>query len=157
MDEKQEFEALNPAIKEVTIGIRKLRKIKIYPLSMADQLTFSGTVIGSLVDMFSQRELPTITFASLIHKIISEKLGSLLVLITDDGEKLLSELTNEQAFQIAEIVYSVNYGTLEEKAGPFVEKLRKLFLPQQLSPQSSEAILSSDLKISSEDPSGKEA
>lgn len=156
MDENQEFAALNPAIKEVVVGTRKLRKIKIYPLSMADQLKFSGTIIGALVAMFQERERPTIEFAGMIHGLISANLGGLLALVTDDGEELLSEITNEQAFGIAEIIYDVNFGVLEDKAGPFVEKLKKLFLPQQLSQPSSADTPNTDLKISSEKGSEKE-
>lgn len=153
MDENQEFAALNPAIKEATIGIRKLRKIKIYPLSMADQIEFTGLVISSVVTIFETVKggVENIAFAHHLYTLIKENIGKLLVYITDEGEALLKELSNEQALAIAEIVYEVNYGIMEKKAVPFVERLRKAFLPEQSLPQSSAGSPNTDTRTSSGD------
>ena len=47
---------LNPQIREVTIGVRSLRKIKIYPMSMADQTRFIKLVEEVLNTYFAQLE-----------------------------------------------------------------------------------------------------
>jgi hypothetical protein len=156
MDAEKELAALNPAIKEVSVGTRSLRKIKIYPLSMSDQLEFTGIIAGNVVVAFENKDASNITFAVLIHKMVQDNIGKLLAYITDEGEPLLKELTNEQSLAIAEIVYEVNYGIMEKKAAPFVEKLRKLFQPEQLSPQSSAASLNTDTRTSSGDLFEKE-
>lgn len=112
---------LNPQIANVEIGVRNLRKIKIYPLSVGDQLSLSDLVVEALntyneiagdkkksdIEVFSE----IVNFAI---NLIKENLDQILDKITDQEEdiKLLDEITNDQAFEIGKVIYEVNFANL---------------------------------------------
>ena len=49
--ETQDMQNLNPQITDVEIGVRTLRKIKLYPLSVGDQMKMTA-MIASTVSTF---------------------------------------------------------------------------------------------------------
>lgn len=147
---KDDMNRLNPLIREATIGVRELRSIKLYPLSMADQLALSAILVKTIQEMYSKREEDNIVFAEAVQKAISENIGKILAFVTDEGEGLLKEISNEQALEIAEMIYDMNYGILEKKVKSLIEKIRKTFQSPTSLPQSSENIVNTDLKTSSE-------
>ena len=147
---------LNPLIKEVTIGVRALRSIKLYPLSMADQLSLSAILVKTIQEMYGKMTEDNIVFAEAIQKAISENIGKVLAFATDEGESLLKEISNEQALEIAEMIYDMNYGILEKKVKSLIEKIRKTFQSPTSLPQSSENTVNTDLKTSSEEIIEKE-
>ncbi len=140
---------LNPQVIEVTVGTRKLRTIKLYPLSMADQLQLTSTVVSSIQILFERKEENNLIFAETIRTSISENLGKILAFVTDEGESLMKEISNIQAVDIAEAIYSMNYEALEKKVKSLIEKIRKAFLLPKSQPPSSEDILNIDSNISS--------
>jgi mannitol-1-phosphate/altronate dehydrogenase len=139
---------LNPLISKVTIGTREMREIKIYPLSLADQLELSQIFVKTIQEIVSEGAENNFQFADAVRKAITENIGKVLSLITEEGEKLLKEITNPQALEIAEIVYDSNYGILEKKVKSLVEKIRQTFHLEASSPVSSDNIPSTDLKTS---------
>ena len=151
-----EMNQLNPQIQEVAIGTRKIRTVKIYPLSMADQLALTSTVVDSIQKLFEKREESNFLFAGEIRSAISDNLGKILSFVTDEGETLLNEISNVQAVEIAELIYSMNYETLEKKVRTLIEKIRKAFLLPKLQQPSSEDTLNTDLNTSSEEDTKKE-
>lgn len=154
---EEDINRLNPLIATVIIGVRKLREIKIYPLSMAGQLELSSIFVKTIQEIISSEEINNnFLFAEAIRKAINDNIGKVLTLITDEGEALLSDITNVQAVSIAELVYAMNYGVLEKKVRSLVEKIRTTFLSQPLSPASSETTLNTDSKTSLEEATKKE-
>lgn len=147
----EELNVLNPQIVEIVIGIRKLRKIKIYPLSMADQLQLTSLVVVALQKLFNQREENNFIFAELIKDMVTNNLGKIMSYITDEGEEILKDISNSQAMDIAECIFDMNYGVLEKKTKGFLEKIKKVFLLPKLPPTSSEDTPSIDLNISTEE------
>lgn len=148
--DNDDLNRLNPLIREVVVGTRKLRMIKVYPLSMSDQLELSAIFVKTIQSVVSTDTTNNFVFADTIRKAISENIGKVLSLITEEGESLLKEVSNVQAMEIGEIVYDMNYGILEKKVKSLAEKVRKTFLLQTSSPPSSENILNTELKTSSE-------
>lgn len=147
----EELKTLNPQIIEVIIGIRELKKIKIYPLSMADQLQLTSLVVDTLQKLFNQREENNFVFAELVKNMVTDNLGKIITYVTDDGEELLKDITNIQAMEIAEYIFDMNYGVLEKKAKGLLEKIKKVFLLPKQPPTSSEDTPSTDLSISTEE------
>ena len=147
---------LNPLINKVTIGTREMREIKIYPLSLADQLELSQIFVKTIQEIVSEGAENNFQFADAVRKAITENIGKVLSLITEEGEKLLKEITNPQALEIAEIVYDNNYGILEKKVKSLVEKIRQTFHLEASSLVSSDNTLSTDLKTSSNEDLKKE-
>jgi hypothetical protein len=147
---------LNPQIVEVTVGTRKLRTIKLYPLSMADQLQLTSAVVTSIQVLFERKEENNLIFAETIQSTISTNLGKILSFVTEDGESLMNEVSNVQAVEIAEAIYSMNYEVLEKKVRGLIEKIRKAFLLPKSQPLSSEDTPNIDSNISSEEGIEKE-
>ncbi len=146
---------LNPQIIEMTVGTRQLKSIKIYPLSMADQLQLTSTIVESVQILFEKREENNLIFAETIRSTISANLGKILSFVTDEGESLMKEISNVQAVEIAEAIYSMNYEVLEKKVQVLIEKIRKVFLSPKSQPPSSEDTLNTESIISTEEDTEK--
>jgi len=136
MSENSELQKLNPQITEIEIGIRELRKVKVYPLSMADQLKLTDTITKAIAEQAHMlgQDIAVIAF---IVKIIQENLGTVLSMATDeDGNAMLSEISNLQAAAIAGTVYETNYGIVVKNFNGLFGKLKALFLSERLLPLS---------------------
>ena len=78
---------LNPNIASVEIGIRSIRKIKIYPLSIADQLEFTDLITDTLQTFFKEKsgfegEESDMQFVNFMLTVIKENLGKILEMVT---------------------------------------------------------------------------
>ena len=103
---------LNPQIVEIDIGIRELRKITLYPLSMADQFKMTDTVVQAIQQFASvgSEELSDEAIVEKMVSLIEENIDRILKLIIDPEESVgMTDLTNDQFTDICEIVYTVNY------------------------------------------------
>lgn len=151
-----ELKMLNPQIVEVTIGIRVLRQIKLYPLSMADQLTLTSLIVETIQKLFAEKEGSNIEFANTLRLLISDNLGKIMTYVTDEGEVLLKDISNSQACDIAEQIYEVNYEILEKKVMSLLNRVKKGFLLPKSQQPSSEDTPSTDSNISIEEGIEKE-
>jgi hypothetical protein len=138
ISKEKRMTSINPQITTISVGTRSLRDITIYPLSLADQgkLTkiLSGvfqSVMGALSAMGDESEeledlkgtdkitetiesvakqLSNINIVETIVGLIQENLEIVLGLMVDPHEKItMEELTNEQFYNLVEIIYEVNY------------------------------------------------
>jgi len=114
MPEKKHEKRINPQIKSVEIGILKLRKIKIYPLSMADQLSLTELINKTVKSFFESgagSEDENLVIVSFIVKTIQDNIGRILGFISPDEkpEVIMKEITNQQLSEIVRIVYQDNY------------------------------------------------
>ena len=105
----------NPKIARIEIGARNLRTITVYPLSLGDQMKLPDTLNEGLPGYVGLADRPDIAVVSFAIEFIKKNIGQLLSLITDDGEKLLDEMTNDQAVDLAELVYSMNFERVAKK------------------------------------------
>jgi hypothetical protein len=113
MPELQDVQTLNPQVREVTIGKKYLRKIQMFPLSAGDQLKFNDFLaeIGVLfLQVDTTKQLSAAFFSVLLEK-IKEKIGVFCFMLFE-VEDIINEITNDQAVEIAKIVYEVNYAGL---------------------------------------------
>ena len=131
----EEQSTLNPQITDVEIGVRNLRKITIYPLSMGDQLKMTDLIIDAVtkqVEIAGNADLSV----KFIVKIIHENIGKILAMVSDEKESVMNELSNLQATVIAGIIFDVNYGGLVSKNFKSLsEKVMGLFQSERPSPQ----------------------
>ena len=148
---------INPTIQNVTIGKRKLREIEILPLSMADQLEFIESIAGTVSDFFALKDSENIKFVLLIKKALSENLGKVLKLITDEPvDSVMKDITNPQTVILFEVVYAMNFEIFEKKGTGLLKKAMTILGRQASLPQSSDTIQDLDLKTSSENLGEKE-
>jgi len=120
---------MNPQIRTVNIGVRELRPIKIYPLSMADQTKMVDLIKGVLLRVFERQEesdANDMQLAELVIKEIQENLPVLLKYIVDE-EVPLEDLTNFQFTEIVGHVYKDNFEDAGKNVKNLVEKMKKVF------------------------------
>ena len=148
---------LNPQVKEVIIGIKKFREIKIYPLSLADQTKLTSLIATVFVKLIASKDSSNVEFIQEVRTVLEENICEILSIVTEeDGRELAKEITNEQIADIIEILYDVNYGVLEKKVKGLIEKIRKQFLPKRSLPTFSENTPNIDLKTSLDEVFEKE-
>ena len=124
---------LNPQIVTVEVGIKSLREVTIYPLSLADQAKTArilATVFQKVMQKLASygdeddleedsnkddiisvaKQLSDVAILEFVISAIQENLETILKLVVDEGEVIsIDELTNEQFYELAEIIYVVNY------------------------------------------------
>ena len=142
--------SINPQITTVEIGIKSLREVTIYPLSLADQAKLARTlskvfqsVMVALSNLKEEPEgavdsgepagtievitaqLSNVDIAEAIVDIIQENFESILKLIVDDNEKIsMEEITNEQFYSLVELVYEVNYESTSKNFMALVKRAK---------------------------------
>jgi hypothetical protein len=122
------FDALNPQAVDTQIGVRSLRTIKVYPLSMADQLRTTDLIAKAMEGFVVRGEEGDAAFVGYILELIKGNLAEILSMATDeDGGELLKEITNPQAVRIAEHIFDMNYGSIVKNVQSLVEKTKSLF------------------------------
>jgi hypothetical protein len=143
---------LNPDIRTMEIGVRELEEITIYPLSMADQLEVTDIITKALREFFDQggADISEYDFASYVVDLIKGNLATILEMIVDEGASKLKDITNNQAVEIAETVYEVNFGSLVKKVKSLLEKVNEQFPSGRPLPTFSGSTEDTDLKTSTE-------
>ena len=152
-----DLQNLNPCIADAVIGIRNMRTITLYPLSMADQIAFTDLITEALQSFTQKGDMEDIAFVSFLVNLIKDNLDRLLKLVaSDESGDLLSEITNSQAVAIAEIILDVNYGDAIKNAKSLIVKAQSLFQSVRPSQPSLSDTVATVLKTSSEELTEKE-
>jgi len=156
--ENNDLEILNPDVKEVVIGVRKLRKIKIYPLSVIDQFKVTDLFTEALGLFLANKGSDDMQFVALFIAILKTNLSKILNFVIDedeDAEKLLSEITNNQLSLIASTLYEMNYEVISKNVSSLLKKLPQTTQKEsplvRPFPQSVES-MDTNLTTSSENP-----
>ena len=148
---------LNPQVAETEIGIRNLRTIKIYPLSMADQLKLTDVITKGLQEFVEEGNDEDMAVVSAIVQLIKDNLADILTMVSDEeGTEILKDLTNPQALGIAELIFDMNFGSLGKNAQSLAGKIRNLFPSARQSPPLSSVVEDTVLKTSTESPTETE-
>ena len=118
---------MNPDITTVEVGIRKLREITIYPLSVASQLE-ATEIIASVMNTVAgfeglEDEEVVTTFVSLLRT----NLEKILKLILDESEEIdFNELTNPQLENIVNVIFDKNYKDVVKNSKDLIGKIKPL-------------------------------
>ena len=153
---ENEQKKINPQITEIEIGIREMRKIKIYPLSMSDQLKLTGLISTAVAAQVAKEEgMENVALVAFIVELVKENLGRILTMVTGEDDKLLEEVSNLQAAAISEVVYEMNYGIVVKNFKSLFEKVMTLFPSERPLPQFA-SDTDTELTTSTENPSETE-
>ena len=175
---------LNPQINTVEVGVRSVREVTVYPLSLNDQFKVSRILTKAFQEISERLQAPLIEeseepsgmaegvsggvasvveqlsdmdIVGLVAETIQINLTTILDLVTTPEEKIgMDELTNNQFYALAELIYEVNY---EESAKNFLnlfKKAARLSHSKRSSPESVTITPATDSKTVSEKPSSKE-
>ena len=124
---------LNPQITDVDVGVRDLRTVKIYPLSLKDEKLFADIFQEALQKYFASGvdegdEEQVSKFVGEILKLIEENFIKILGLVTDEnGQELFDSMTNMQASQVVMVIYRTNFEDPLKNAESLLNKVKTLF------------------------------
>ncbi len=103
---------LNPQITTVEIGVRSLKEVTIYPLSMSDQFDASDLITAAVNTFISLTEKEDATDIDIIKgsiEVIQTNLKVILDMVTGDDKISMDDLTNDQFSELVTIIFEVNY------------------------------------------------
>lgn len=137
----EKIEKLNPKVKEIEIGIRNFRKIKVYPLSAYDQLKLASFFSDAVAKFLEIAETSNLQIIEFVRNVLETNIEEILKMVTDYDEDMLKEIDNEQLLSIVDVVYETNFASVMEKNESKVMTLIKNRLSStKLSPILSEPI-----------------
>jgi hypothetical protein len=147
---------LNPQIHVFTLGIRELREITIYPLSVADQFKLSD-IIADAADKLAKKQVNVNTmknkdFVKLFMELFKENANKIIKLVTDEDigkGDYLEELTNTQLVELGDLIYVMNYESAAKNFMRLLDRAKSLFLSRKSSQESADN-MDTDLMIASE-------
>jgi hypothetical protein len=123
---------LNPDIKEINIGIKEVHPIKIYPLSIQDQFDITNRLVDVISQFGDQTNFESNEDAlKFLQEIITDNLSVILEYVTtEDDRPTFRDLTNNQCYEIAEVIFQVNYEAFVKNSQNLIERVMEL-LPKQ--------------------------
>lgn len=160
---------INPQVMNMKIGIRDLRKINVYPLSVADQLEMTDMITEAIGAFFAldaegkMEEGPPMEFVVFVFNLIKENIGEIITKVTgeEDSDAVLADMSNNQLAELVEIVYKENFegpfGRLVDLFQKESEDLMTSSILEKLQPQSAGSTEDTDSKTSSKEVTGKVA
>lgn len=143
---------LNPQITITEIGIRTLREITIFPLSLADQTKTARILAKAFQEVMEKlssfggeedtleeesltsmaKQLSDIDVMEFIASAIQDNLEIVLKLVVDPHEEIsMEELTNEQFYKLVEIIYEVNYEATSKNFVALLKRVRGIAPPEK--------------------------
>lgn len=139
---------LNPRCKPIEIGVRTLRTITIFPMSMADEFKFTSTLTAAFQE-FSAIEkeesekleniLPEDTLSPravvFIIQSIEKNLMEILKMVCEEPVTM-EDITNEQFAELCEVIYDMSFAGAVGKFQSLWNKIKSIFPQTKPSPNS---------------------
>ncbi len=113
----QDNRTINPDAVKVQVGVRTLREITIYPLSISDQLRLTDK-FTEVIQEFGKFDRETMTNEDAVNffkDFLSKNLPEFMEFVVNPEEQAvptLDEVTNKQLGVIADTVFRINYEDL---------------------------------------------
>jgi len=139
---------MNPKIRKVEVGVRTLQTVKIYPLSFRDQEELTTIIFDVLAEIFKEEEavssesleqadtpVSNMELIKRVLKAITENMATILEYVTDpdikiDGKDIIGVLSNDQMFEIADIIFEVNYADFLKNFKALATKAGEIWKPK---------------------------
>lgn len=113
---------VNPRIRELEVGIKEIRTIKIYPLSIADQEQFTDTIVSLFNEFFVEQgedgktkmeKMDNVEIIKTIFGEIKKHIRTLIKMTTnEDPNQMLNEMDTHQLSELVDIFWESNYAFL---------------------------------------------
>ena len=115
---------LNPSIRELEIGVEELVTIKVYPLSLGNQLKLTDLIKNLINEYLIRRQefsgMTDAQFISDVLQIIEDNIKEVLkFIVKEDPEEVVNQITNIQTLELVKIVYMVNFEPLKNVTSLF--------------------------------------
>lgn len=131
---------MNPQISTVEVGIKSLREVFIYPLSVSDQFQLTDVITGVIQEVAGLEDDggDDMIVISIAINAIKTNLAKILEFVLDANETIsYDELTNTQLMEIVDIIFETNYEGLIKNLKRLQEKARILWSSAPSLPKSS--------------------
>ena len=118
---------LNPSITDTMIGIRELKKITIYPLSLADEFKMTELIATVVSEVASAQEGEDGVLLLKIITAVKNNIKELLQYVLEMGtpvDEILHDITNDQVMDIATIIFEVNYANSIKNFKDLIKKAK---------------------------------
>jgi len=119
---------LNPEVKTATIGVRVLREISVYPMSVGEQVKLTDVITETMKKFLEEGKEKEVDaeFVEFLVGLIKEKVSEIIMIVTDetDADLILNDMTNDQLVDFAEIVYDMNFGGAKKKFQTLIKKVK---------------------------------
>jgi hypothetical protein len=122
------LEQLNPRIRSVQIGTKKLYQVQLYPLSFADELSFLDLISIALIQYMSlpPEEQTEIALIHIATEFIKKHINTIIGYVIDEEEweelvktrknkDILSYMDNVQILEVIQAIYEMNFANEVEK------------------------------------------
>jgi len=131
---------MNPQISTVEVGIRSLREVFIYPLSVSDQFKLTEIITSVIQEVSSVPDgSDDMVIVNIAVDAIKINLAKILVFVLDEKESItFEELTNTQLMEIVDIIFETNYEGIIKNLKRLLEKARILWSSPASLPKLSE-------------------
>ena len=118
---------MNPDITSVEVGIRKLRNVTIYPLSVASQLEATDIIAKVMNEVAVFDDLEDSQVIERFVSLIRSSLKDILSLVLDEKEEIdFNELTNPQLEMIVNVLFDKNYKDVVKNSKDLIGKMKPL-------------------------------
>lgn len=117
--------SMNPQICTVQVGVKSLREVTIYPLSMADQFKMTDLLSEEINNFVGTdfKELTDLEMIEMVIDAVKRNLEKILKYVLDEKESVsFKEITNTQFTEIATKIYDVNFDVLAKNLKALKEK-----------------------------------
>ena len=122
---------LNPVVRTTTIGVRVMREISIFPLSVTEQLNLTDLITKTLQEFFKADggsktldvSTDNIEFVSFVVELIKTNVAEIIELVTEEEKDLLDDMTNEQLVDFAEVIYEMNFEVAKKKLAGLIKRI----------------------------------
>lgn len=127
----------NPQIEEIEVGIKEIKSLKVYPLSIGQQMKVSDAVSETLTKFFSQKPSEVDNkvvsfFLDFLKKNIEEAMGFVLdpkemgIKGYADVKAILFDMSNDQFIDLVEKVYKNNFERAEKNLRSLFKNILKI-------------------------------
>lgn len=128
-----QLDSMEPMVLVQTVGVRKLKKVKVYPLSVKDQLECTR-LLGSVADQLQKPDATTQELVAKFIYFIENDIDFILKKITEP-EVNLDNITNTQLTELLQLIYLMNYETASKNLTDLSGKVKDLFRSERSLPK----------------------
>ena len=133
---------INPQISIVEVGIKTLREITIYPLSVNAQFQMTE-LITSVVQSFAEnqtleKEQDDVVVVKMVVEAVQQNLEKFFDFVLDKDESIdFDELTNNQLMDIVDVIFENNYEHIIKNLKSLLGRAKTLWTSKESLPKSS--------------------
>jgi len=112
MTQQTAEQKLNPQIAELEVGVRNLRTIRIYPFAVASETKATELIsetVNTIAGLTEEQFQDLTVMVSLFIETFQKHAGAIIGMSTDEDEKLLENITNDQLIAFGKILYDQNF------------------------------------------------